>query len=159
MAEQLQLRRGIEQAQDLFTGAEGEVTMATDTKELRVHDGMKVGGFRVPTLVAVQYPSSANNYTWYRKYSDGWVEMGGKISYAGDTLGAGQTGVVVNGLIFPVALSTVASVSFGNTMMFWNCHAANLTTTGMDVKVSSQLAVSYTQAAATITWEVKGMAA
>lgn len=77
MAKQLQLRRGPEQAQNLFVGAEGEVTMTTDTKELRVHDGTKVGGFRVPTLVDVQYPSAANNYTWYRKYSDGWVEQGG----------------------------------------------------------------------------------
>lgn len=28
-------------------------------------------------LIASQMPSAANNYTWYRKYSDGWVEMGG----------------------------------------------------------------------------------
>ena len=77
MAKCLQLRRGVEQAQNLFTGEQGELTMTTDTKELRIHDGTKVGGFRVPTLVAVQYPSAANNYTWYRKYSDGWVVQGG----------------------------------------------------------------------------------
>lgn len=27
-----------------------------------------------------QAPTSANNYTWYRKYADGWVEQGGYIA-------------------------------------------------------------------------------
>lgn len=30
-------------------------------------------------LVASQMPTAANNWTWYRKYSDGWVEQGGYI--------------------------------------------------------------------------------
>lgn len=29
-----------------------------------------------------QEPTSANNYTWYRKYADGWVEQGGQITIA-----------------------------------------------------------------------------
>lgn len=29
-------------------------------------------------VVEYQEPTSANNYTWYRKYADGWVEQGGK---------------------------------------------------------------------------------
>lgn len=28
-------------------------------------------------LVDVQYPTADNDYTWYRLYSDGWVEQGG----------------------------------------------------------------------------------
>ena len=31
-------------------------------------------------LVEYQEPTSANNYTWYRKYADGWVEQGGGAS-------------------------------------------------------------------------------
>lgn len=27
-------------------------------------------------VIAFQVPTSANNYTWYRKYADGWVEQG-----------------------------------------------------------------------------------
>ena len=27
-----------------------------------------------------QAPTAANDYTWYRLYNDGWVEMGGKSS-------------------------------------------------------------------------------
>ena len=29
-------------------------------------------------VIEYQEPTSANNYTWYRKYADGWVEQGGK---------------------------------------------------------------------------------
>lgn len=28
-------------------------------------------------VIEFQEPTSANNYTWYRKYADGWVEQGG----------------------------------------------------------------------------------
>lgn len=38
-----------------------------------------------PSAVVIekQDPTAANNYTWYRKYSDGWVEQGGRCSGAG----------------------------------------------------------------------------
>lgn len=29
-------------------------------------------------VIAFQAPTAANNYTWYRKYADGWVEQGGQ---------------------------------------------------------------------------------
>lgn len=44
MAKVLQLRRGTTAQNDAFTGAEGEVTVDTDKKTLRVHDGATVGG-------------------------------------------------------------------------------------------------------------------
>lgn len=31
--------------------------------------------------VEYQAPTSANNWTWYRKYADGWIEQGGQYSY------------------------------------------------------------------------------
>lgn len=31
-------------------------------------------------VVESQLPTADNNYTWYRKYSDGWAEMGGRLS-------------------------------------------------------------------------------
>lgn len=30
-------------------------------------------------VIDYQEPTSANNYTWYRKYKSGWVEQGGTI--------------------------------------------------------------------------------
>lgn len=31
-------------------------------------------------VIEFQAPTSANNYTWYRKYADGWVEQGGRLT-------------------------------------------------------------------------------
>lgn len=39
-------------------------------------------GKPIVVLVAEQKPTSANGYTWYRKYSNGWVEQGGITTFA-----------------------------------------------------------------------------
>ena len=36
-------------------------------------------------VVDWQIPTSANGYTWYRKYKSGWVEQGGTVTTASDT--------------------------------------------------------------------------
>lgn len=156
MAKQLQVRRGVEQAQNLFTGAEGEITMTTDTKELRIHDGTKAGGFRVPTLVAVQYPSAANNYTWYRKYSDGWVEQGGMDE-------ANTYGTTAKAITLPITMAdgsyTVLLTKFASTTGDLDGagvapQVAEITTTGF------KWSVTYTSSLGRkIRWFVAGMAA
>lgn len=86
MSEQWQIRRGTTAENDDFTGAQGELTMDTQTKGLRVHDGTTQGGIEVPTagtadyVVDFQIPTAENNYVWYRKYKSGWVEQGGRAS-------------------------------------------------------------------------------
>lgn len=45
MARVLQIRRGNATQNDNFTGMAGEITMDTDAKTLRVHDGETLGGF------------------------------------------------------------------------------------------------------------------
>ncbi|MBR3510484.1 MAG: hypothetical protein IKN73_00270 [Alphaproteobacteria bacterium] len=93
MTRQIQLRRGSAAENDAFTGAVGEITMDTTNNTLRVHDGTTAGGIKlakqseIPApytmpsnydfVVESQAPTSANNYTWYRKYKSGWVEQGG----------------------------------------------------------------------------------
>lgn len=47
----------------------GEITEALNGKVDKGHQ-----------VIAFQEPTSANNYTWYRKYADGWVEQGGRFS-------------------------------------------------------------------------------
>jgi len=37
-------------------------------------------------VIASQAPTSSNNYTWYRKYKSGWVEMGGTIPVRTSTI-------------------------------------------------------------------------
>ena len=35
-------------------------------------------------VIAFQMPTANNNYTWYRKYADGWVEQGGNVTATSD---------------------------------------------------------------------------
>lgn len=56
MAKQLQLRKGTATEHDTFTGANGEVTVDTTNKTLRVHDGSTVGGTRLATLTGGSVP-------------------------------------------------------------------------------------------------------
>ena len=50
MAKQLQLRKGTATEHSTFTGANGEVTVDTTNKTLRVHDGSTVGGTMLATF-------------------------------------------------------------------------------------------------------------
>ena len=89
MSRQIQIRRGTAVEHTNFIGAIGEITMDTTNKTLRVHDGETLGGTiiakksEIPDLtnadyvVETQLPTTENNYTWYRKYKSGWIEMGG----------------------------------------------------------------------------------
>lgn len=47
MSTQVQMRRGTEAENDDFTGAEGEITIDTTNDTIRVHDGIKKGGYPV----------------------------------------------------------------------------------------------------------------
>ena len=84
----LRLKRGDTATNDAYTGLAGEITMDTDTGIIRVHDGETVGGVAMARamdiagdwVVESQLPTAENNYTWYRKYKSGWVEMGGTIN-------------------------------------------------------------------------------
>ena len=95
MSRVVQIRRGTASEHDDFTGAIGEVTMDTDNKTLRVHDGETLGGTalakqsEIPDLGPLDYviewqmPNASNSYTWYRKYKSGWVEQGGRVTVSG----------------------------------------------------------------------------
>ena len=66
MAKQLQLRKGTAAEHSTFTGANGEVTVDTTNKTLRVHDGTTVGGTilataTVGTIPAAQLPSATTS--------------------------------------------------------------------------------------------------
>ena len=62
MAEQWQFRRGTTSENDDFTGVEAEVTVDTTTHELRVHDGLIAGGYKIlnevdiNTILSTLYP-------------------------------------------------------------------------------------------------------
>ena len=66
MSKRVQLRKGTQAEHTTFTGANGEVTVDTTNKTLRVHDGTTVGGTRLATLTgglvpATQLPSATTS--------------------------------------------------------------------------------------------------
>lgn len=67
MAKVLQLRRGTTAQNDAFTGAEGEVTVDTEKKTLRLHDGATAGGTEIggtpKNLATVATTGSYNDLT------------------------------------------------------------------------------------------------
>ena len=58
MAKRLQLRKGTATEHSAFTGANGEVTVDTTNKTLRVHDGSTVGGTMLATSTGGSIPVS-----------------------------------------------------------------------------------------------------
>lgn len=96
MSRQIQMRRGSADEHTNFIGAVGEVTVDTTNQTLRVHDGETVGGVAMARamdiagdwVVESQLPTAENNYTWYRKYKSGWVEMGGSAQITMSVNGA-----------------------------------------------------------------------
>ena len=103
---------------------------------------------KADAVIDYQEPTSANNYTWYRKYKSGWVEQGGWRNNYGGTI------------TFPIAMSltnqyTAILVHNGNTAKgegFVHCY--NKTSTGMSYGLSSS-----TSGMAYVSWQVSGMAA
>lgn len=153
MAKQLELRRGTTQANNLFTGATGEVTMDTDTKQLRVHDGVKAGGYAIDTLVAFQAPSAGNNYTWYRKYASGWVEQGGT------NVNVNEVSTTVVTLPIEMADTYYTALAQNNSLS-----TASDTENGIGIQRTSTTTVTLfahyiNPNTFNVSWEVKGMAA
>lgn len=148
MSKQVQLRRGTSLKTEGFVGASGEVTVDTTTNSLVVHDGSTLGGFKVPTLIKVQYPTKDNSERWFRLYSDGWVEQGGHA----DT----STGYQPIQLLVEMADYTfnfMITRSAGTSTTAVNCW----TQSPLETK-STTIVKFYTSASTGIDWEVKGMA-
>lgn len=110
MSRQIQFRRGTADEHATFTGAEGEITVDTTNKTIRVHDGTTPGGTMlarqsaldaIDYVIAWQTPTADNNYTWYCKYKSGWVEQGGIAKIA--TTNNRWAGVSVS---FPIKMAT-----------------------------------------------------
>lgn len=153
MAIQLQLRKGTKAENDSFIGAEAELTYDTDTKGIRVHDGVTVGGNIIDTVVFFQAPTAENDYTWVRKYASGWVEQGGIVFPTTST----ATRVSVT---LPVTMSSSVysvQVSAGDNTADAGIYSyyTNRTTTGFEI-LHNHTTTSYTIGD---SWQVSGMAA
>ena len=159
MSKQIQFRRGTATEHATFTGANGEITVDTTNKTLRVHDGETAGGTTlakqsdIPDLstadyvIETQLPTSQNNYTWYRKYRSGWIEQGGQLTNADSQS--------VSLIITMADANYQVLVAMGETRKNPNytINYGDRTTTGFNVYMS------YTNTTYPSMWQVSGMIA
>lgn len=153
MSKQVQILRGTTEQNNQFTGAEGALTYDVENKELRVHDGTTpggtvVGGVMIP--IEFQEPTADNDYKWYIKYSNGWVEQGGRTA----PLNNSRVSVTL-----PVQM---ASKDYSCLLTGVNKSNASANAVFMIYEQSSATEVCIATAADVgtgITWVIKGMAA
>lgn len=107
-------------------------------------------------VIEFQEPTTQNNYTWYRKYADGWVEQGGSVFISA---GTGGWMTFIN---LPVAMAdsnfTAIATMLDSTSNF-NCPGCMVraqTTTTITISIATS---RNNQGSARCSWEVKGMAA
>ena len=107
MAKQLQLRKGTATEHNTFTGANGEVTVDTTNKTLRVHDGSTVGGTRLATLTSgvvssAQLPTATTS-------TQGAVTLNNTLTSSSTT----QALTAAQGKVLKDTLDTTTSSTFG----------------------------------------------
>jgi hypothetical protein len=93
-------------------------------------------------VVAFQRPTPDNNYTWYRKYADGWVEQGGN-DYSGSGTKTITLPITMKSADYTILTTTESDTSTHNVSI------TNRTTTSF-VAVKSNTSCF---------WQVSGMAA
>ena len=97
MAKQLQLRKGTATEHNTFTGANGEVTVDTTNKTLRVHDGTTAGGTQLAILTGGVVPAAQlplNNTLTSTSTTQALTAAQGKVlkdSLDAASFGVGQT--------------------------------------------------------------------
>ena len=63
MPTQLQFRRGTTAQNNAFTGVVGEISIDTNTDNIRVHDGSQAGGFEIIPSGTILFCEKKNLYT------------------------------------------------------------------------------------------------
>ena len=104
-------------------------------------------------VIEFQAPTSTNNYTWYRKYADGWVEQGGLDN--GTTRG-GTSDKRVN---IPVEMADANYYVNCQKTSAWDGAALSIQVGARDT-TGFNWSITYSSSAQNrdICWEVKGMA-
>lgn len=111
-------------------------------------------------VVEFQLPTADNNYTWYRKYADGWVEQGGKTTTFTNTANGTSNNKTV---VLPITMldanyNTITTRAGGSSGWSWRelC-VSGKTTTQFTIEEWTNNAASGTTCYA--EWQVSGMAA
>lgn len=105
-------------------------------------------------VIEFQEPTAANNYTWYRKYADGWVEQGGQITGLAAAVNSWNTSQVT----LPV---TMADTNYSAIANDCGPGGSYYHGTVISTKTTTTFTYWYYNASSdvVISWEVKGMVA
>lgn len=126
----------------------GAITEALNDKMDR--DGNNIQSPRLPVfLVAKQDPSSSNNYTWYRKYSDGYVEQGGLFSNTSSSYATWTVNL-------PIKMSSTYYNAIAICFMTGGNYTPQINSRTATTVVFNQMLSSTAKGSC---WEVRGMAA
>lgn len=112
---QVQFRRGTTLDNDMFTGADGEITVDTDSKNIRLHDGITQGGHKISpdSQNAGGGGGSSSGQYFINDFQSNWVEAGTKFGWTPAEIGAitfGQINFVpVNAPAAPVIIEAYAA--------------------------------------------------
>ena len=106
-------------------------------------------------VIEFQAPTAANNYTWYRKYADGWVEQGGVKA------GTLSGNIFSQTLVVPMARSTytVSLLPVLNSSDTGNYYCRAIESTTTQIKYYVYLSGIVTTNNPTVFWMACGMAA
>ena len=118
------------------------------TEELNELAGDKVA--KGHEVIEFQAPTAGNSYTWYRKYADGWVEMGGIITTDSDAAYVQNLPVTMIDTNYTVFITRKLTGDYSTNINARWQEVYNVTTTSFTTWGKYG---SYTQ----IYWEVKGM--
>lgn len=133
------------------TSLENIASIATETLNNKVDKGHQ--------LVEFQEPTAANNYTWYRKYDDGWVEQGGiKTIIANNSNYLQSLPITMADTHYTVTIAQCATNDSDYQAFYYNqgCVLARTTTT---VTLSNRRFAGSGTYTLDIMWQVSGIAA
>ena len=107
-------------------------------------------------VIAFQAPTAGNEYTWYRKYADGWVEQGGIKLQNTDSKQALSLPIEMNGSTY----SVLTSVMDDNLSNFVFCvKVTDKTTTGFKTTIWASYQQGISTSGYNFVWQVSGMSA
>ena len=124
----------------------GELTEEVNDIKANVDD------IKAHEVIEFQAPTVENNYTWYRKYADGWVEQGGLFTNSAK----------LTQITFPVVMadtnySALSNLQYGSDG--WSATVTTCIANGSRTTTGLQILCYYNSSYNTgpICWEVKGM--
>ena len=101
-------------------------------------------------VIDFQAPTAENNYTWYRKYADGWVEQGGTVENNSSASTTINLPITMSDTHYTVVLG--GKYDNNSTIAMFNSKSTN------SFVVTCQN-YNHTDAARDFDWQVSGMAA